>query len=184
MTISNQSLFKSIGAVALATLALLLIPFIAMQVTHEVNWTISDFIFAGLLLFGTGASYFLITHQSQKTKYKFGVAVALGSGLFLIWSNAAVGLIGSEDNIFNLWFFGVILVGIVGTFVSKLKASGLERTMYAMTIGQALLMVIALMTGMQYVPHSSVMEIVAVNGFFMTLYLVAGLLFRGSLTEE
>jgi protein-S-isoprenylcysteine O-methyltransferase Ste14 len=33
---------------------LLLIPFLAMQFTSEVNWTLSDFLVAGVLLFGTG----------------------------------------------------------------------------------------------------------------------------------
>ena len=32
----------------------LIIPLIAMQFTTEVNWDISDFIIAGLLLYGTG----------------------------------------------------------------------------------------------------------------------------------
>ena len=33
---------------------LLAIPALAMQVSDEVNWTVSDFVFAGVMIIGTG----------------------------------------------------------------------------------------------------------------------------------
>lgn len=51
---SKQSLLKSTAFLALATGILLLIPLIAMQFIDEVKWTLSDFVIAGIFLFGTG----------------------------------------------------------------------------------------------------------------------------------
>ncbi len=51
---TDNSLTRSIANVALVTGALLLIPLIAMQFSEDVVWTLSDFILAGFMLFGTG----------------------------------------------------------------------------------------------------------------------------------
>lgn len=175
---TENSLTRSITNVALVTGALLLIPFIAMQFSEDVVWTISDFVLAGILLFGTGFTYKLITRKSADHTFRLAIAFALFSGLFLIWSNLAVGLIGSENNDFNALYFGVIFVGIIGGFISRFKAHGLSITLFVMAAAQALIAVIALMIGMADVPESSVYEIFAVNGFFITLFVVGAMLFR------
>ena len=50
MTANNNRLTIILSAAGL----LLLLPLVAMQFTNEVNWTFSDFLVAGILLFGTG----------------------------------------------------------------------------------------------------------------------------------
>ncbi len=92
---TEHNLIRSITYPAAATALLLLIPFIAMQFTAEVAWTLSDFIIAGILLFGTGLTYTFITGKSKNFAYRIAIGFALFSGLLLIWVNTAVGLIGS-----------------------------------------------------------------------------------------
>lgn len=181
---ADNSLFKSITYMAITTGALLLIPLIAMQFTDEVVWTLFDFIFAGTLLFGTGLTYKLITRKSGEIAYRFAVGFALFAGLFLIWSNGAVGIIGSENNDINLLYFLVIFVGIIGAFIARFRSNGMSLTMFAMAIAQALVAVIALFTGMQHLPYSSVYEILAVNGFFIMLFVVSAMLFRYAAEEQ
>lgn len=163
---------------AIATAGLLLIPLIAMQFSDEVVWTLSDFIFAGVLIFGTGFTYKLISGRSENTAFRVAFAFALSTGFFLIWSNLAVGLIGSANNEFNLLYFLVIGVGVMGAFISRFKATGLMLTLLAMAATQAIITLAALFSGMSEVPRSSVYEILAVNGFFITLFVVAAMLFR------
>lgn len=181
---TNNNLTRSIVNVALVTGALLLIPLIAMQFSEDVVWTFSDFILAGIMLFGTGFTYKLITRKSADNPYRLAVGFALFSGLFLIWSNLAVGIIGSENNDINALYFGVIFVGIIGAFISRFKAHGLSLTLLAMAVTQALIAVIALITGMAEVPGSSVYEILAVNGFFITLFVMAAILFQYAAHEQ
>lgn len=181
---TDSKFYQSIAGVALVTALLLLIPLIAMQFSDEVVWTLSDFIIAGILLFGTGFTYKFITRKSSEVAYRVAVGFALLAGLFLIWSNLAVGLIGSEDQAINLLYFGVIVVGIVGAFIARFQPKGLSVTMFAMAATQALIAVIALITGMQQLPASSVVEILGVNGFFMVLFAVSGLLFRYAAQEQ
>ncbi|WP_069132144.1 hypothetical protein [Rhodohalobacter halophilus] len=169
---------KSIAILFLFTTALLLIPFTAMQFSKDVVWSLSDFIIAGILIFGTGLSYILITNLFKSSTFRIAVGFSLLSGLFLIWSNMAVGLIGSENNPINLLYFLVIFTGIAGAFISRFKPRGLANTMFSAATVTFVIAISALLTGAQHLPHSSVYEILAVNGFFITLFIVGGMLFR------
>lgn len=181
---TDSNLYKSVAVLALVTGILLLIPLVAMQFSDEVVWTLSDFVIAGLLLFGTGLSYKLITWKASKIAYRIAVGFALFTGLFLIWVNLAVGLIGSEDNPANLMYFGVIMVGVIGAFISDFRSRGLSLTMFAMALAQMLAAIIALLAGMHQLPDSSMTEIVGVNGFFIALFVLSALLFRHASKEE
>jgi ABC-type cobalt transport system substrate-binding protein len=45
---------KRLIGILLTVVIILLIPFITIQFTHEVNWTASDFMVAAVLLLGSG----------------------------------------------------------------------------------------------------------------------------------
>lgn len=74
---------------------ILLIPFIAMQFTDEVNWTPSDFIVAGILLLGTGLILDLVMRKIKNIRYRIAISIALLIILFLIWAELAVGIFGT-----------------------------------------------------------------------------------------
>lgn len=184
-----SNFYRSLAYVAIATGILLMIPLIGMQFSDEVVWTLSDFVIAGIILFGTGFAYILVTQVlaaqlRNNITYRVAVGFALFSGLFLIWSNLAVGIIGSEDNEINILYFGVIAVGLIGAFIARFKPQGMSFVMFSMAVAQALVLVIALFTGVQNSPHISVYHMFAVNGFFITLFVVAGMLFRYAEQEQ
>lgn len=87
---------KNILRIIIATIVILLIPLIAMQFTDKVDWTLLDFIIAGVLLFGTGLAYELTTRKINKGAYKIAIAVALSAALILIWIQLAVGIVGDH----------------------------------------------------------------------------------------
>lgn len=175
---------QSIIRVALGTALILLIPFVAMQFSTEVNWSPIDFIFMGALIFGIGFSYVLATRFVSNIVYKVAIGAALGSTFLMIWSNLAVGLIGGGPHWGNFMYMGVIAVGIIGTILSRFTPAGMERAMYAMAFSFVLIAGIALSANMQEYPQSSVVEIIGVNGFFALLFSVAGLLFRYVALEQ
>jgi len=74
---------------------LLLLPLIATQFTTEVNWTGSDFVIGGILLFGTGALLELVLRKTKNPGQRLlycGVVLFI---LFLIWAELAVGVFGT-----------------------------------------------------------------------------------------
>lgn len=175
---------KSILRILLVTLVILMVPLLAMQVTDEVAWGVADFVVAGGLLFGTGLAYELVAKKMASTAYRVAVGVALATAFFLIVANLAVGLIGSEDELANVMYLGVLATGFVGAIVARFRPRGMARALFATALVQALVAVIALLAGMHRYPGSSVAEIVNVTLLFVALWVGAGLLFqRASVTD-
>ena len=79
----------------LAIGALLLLPFVAMQFTNEVNWSVADFIIMVFLL--TAAALLLRLAKSMGLSKKTKTSLILGVLLLflLVWGELAVGLFGS-----------------------------------------------------------------------------------------
>lgn len=74
---------------------LLLIPFVAMQFTNEVNWSVMDFVMAAILLFGTSLVIEFVLRKVKSTKHRILICVIIIVILLLIWTELAVGIFGS-----------------------------------------------------------------------------------------
>ena len=73
-------------------ICILFIPLIAMQITDEVNWTITDFIIAGSLLIGTGLLSEIVMRKIKNINFKMGLIAVILIILILIWIELAVGI--------------------------------------------------------------------------------------------
>lgn len=155
--------------------ALVLLPLAAMPITEEVNWDLADFIFAGALVTGVGLAFELAVRVSDSKAYRAAVAFALGAAFLLIWANAAVGIIGSEDNPANQMYFGVLAVGLVGALIARFRPAGMAVALVAMAIGQVLIAVIALVAGLGFTGPITL--------FFAALWLTSAWLFRKAAEE-
>ena len=91
----QQSVTKKITLVLLVTAAILLVPFVAMQFTGEVNWTLSDFVIAGVLLAGTGLAYVLTTMKMSNARSRTVIGIVLALALAVVWAELAVGIFGT-----------------------------------------------------------------------------------------
>lgn len=92
MTFQNKRLIGIVLGVAF----LLLIPFIAMRFTHEVDWKLFDFVIMGVLLLGTGLMCELVLRLVTRTVYRIVICGAILLALFLVWAELAVGLFGTR----------------------------------------------------------------------------------------
>lgn len=172
-----MTLTKSIVRIALATGFFLLIPLVAMQFTTEVTWTLSDFVVAGVLLFGTGLTYALVARKGSTTVYRVAVGVAVATGLLLIWVNLAVGFIGSENNPANLLYGGVLAVGIIGAIIAGFQPRGMANAMFAAALVQFLVPLVAAAIWKPEV-NAGMMQVLALNTVFAMIWVGSGLLFR------
>ncbi len=150
-----------------------------MQFTDEVNWTMSDFVFAGALVLGTGITYELAVRKTGDTAYRAAVGVALAAAFLLTWANGAVGITDSDADGMYFW---VVALGIIGAFIAWFRPEGMARAMLATALAQALVAVIALIAGI--VPaYNSVFEILGITGFFVALWVGSAWLFRKAARE-
>jgi ABC-type Mn2+/Zn2+ transport system permease subunit len=86
---------KRLVGIVLTVALLLLIPLIAMQFTDEVNWTLLDFLIAGVLLLGIGLLCELVMRKVTKIEHRITICVAILAALVLIWIELAVGIFGT-----------------------------------------------------------------------------------------
>lgn len=168
MSTTTQS--RGILRIAFATGVLLLLPFLAMQFSHEVKWSPADFIVAGILLFGAGLAYELVASRGDTVAYRAAVGIAVGTALLLVWMNLAVGLIGKEDNPANLMYLGVLGVGTIGAAIARFRPRDMATALFATAAAQMLVAVIAQVAGLGFT--------FILNGFFALLWVGSGLLFR------
>jgi hypothetical protein len=169
---------RSAIAIVLGTGLLLLVPLVAMQFTDEVVWSPFDFVFAGAVIGGTGLLLERAMRKMRNVAYRAGVGVALATAFVLFWGNAAVGVIGDEDEPANLMYLGVLAVGIVGSIIARFQAPGMARALFATALTQAAVTVIALIAGKQDAPGASLAEIVWLNALFIALWVGSALLFQ------
>ena len=85
-----------------------------------------------------------MVRRSPNAAYRSGAVVAVLGLFLLVWLNAAVGLIGSENSDANAMYAGVIGVLIVGTILSRLRAAAMVQALVATAIAQAIVGFIAI----------------------------------------
>ena len=97
--------------------------------------------------------------------------------------NLAVGVIGADGDPADLMYVGVLAVGLIGAIIARFLPHGMARALFATALAQALVAVIALIFGLG-LPWSAPVEILALNGFFVALFVGSALLFRYAGREQ
>jgi hypothetical protein len=158
--------------------ALIVTPAVAMQFTSEVKWTLFDFAFAAVMIGGTGLLIELAVRTSRNLAYRAGAALALLTAFLLVWINAAVGIIGSEDNPANIVFPAIVALAAVGTLVARARPSGMAHAMFVTAAAQALTGAAVFAFGIGSMqPPGPVGLLVLIEGF-AAMWLGSAMLFR------
>lgn len=150
---------------------LLLLPAVAMQFTAEVSWTAGDFIVAALMLGVVGLAIELAVRASPSLPYRAGAGVAVAAGFLIVWANGAVGMIGNEDNPYNLLFLGVIPLALAGAAIARFRAAGMVWAMSLAGLAQAAIAI----GGMPQDPRGGVL-----SAGLASLWALSALLFRNA----
>ena len=87
-----QTITKRLSVWAIIVALILLLPFVAMQFIDEVVWTRSDFVIAGVLLFGSALVYELATRKMSNAKNRVAVGIVVAAVLLWLWAELAVGV--------------------------------------------------------------------------------------------
>jgi len=86
---------KNLLIILMVVGGILLIPFIGMQVSNEVNWSSSDFVIMGILLFLSGLAINFALSKLKTRKSKILACAIILLILFVIWAELAVGIFGT-----------------------------------------------------------------------------------------
>ena len=122
---------------------MLLLPFIAMRFTSEVNWSAADFLIMGMMLAVVCGIVELVVRLSGSWAYRLGTFAAIGSAFLVAWANLAVGIVGSPGNPANQLFFAALLLGLVGAVIARFRARGMAVAMSAAAAALGIAFVIA-----------------------------------------
>jgi len=177
--IHNDRLTSTLRLIGWTLVAgLLITPAIAMRFTEEVQWTTSDFIFAGAVLIGAGAVAELAVRASSAWPYRIGAGLAVLASVLLLWINGAVGIIGSEDHPANLLYLGVILTAFVGAVASRFRPAGMSLSMTSAAVIQAVIGVLAVLRGWGEGSENWPRPVIVLSIIFGLIWLASAALFR------
>ncbi len=96
MAVTNEDLnqlWKALRIMGWSAVALIMLaPAVAMQFTDEVNWTTSDFVFAGVLLIGGATVIEVVAWKVRNPVVRIGFALFVVAVVALVWIEGAVGI--------------------------------------------------------------------------------------------
>lgn len=102
-------------------------------------WTASDFVLMAVLLGSVGAGIEFLVARGGSVFARLGAIVMVLTAFLTIWVNLAVGMIGSEDNPYNLLFLAnLALVLIAGIWV-RLEPGAMVKVALLAALVQAAL---------------------------------------------
>lgn len=142
------------------------------------NWDALDYVVFGAMVAAVTTVYVLARQTSGNRLYRYGIGVALAAAFILIWVNAAVGIIGNENNDVNMLYFGVVAIGVIGALLARFRAPGMARAMIAAAIAQALIALVAIVGDMGSAGPAWPKDVLVLTVFFVALWLVAARLFQ------
>jgi hypothetical protein len=158
---------------------LLLIPLVA-----GAPWTASDYVVMGGLFGLVGFGLEVAVRMSKDIVYRAAAGVAVITAFLLVWVNLAVGFLGNEDNPYNLIFFVLLGLTLIGAFLVEFKAVGLARLLAGTAAGQALIGAVALFAGLGETGNRGIYEAFMGTSMFVGLWLASAWLFSRAARRE
>ena len=175
---------KNLLPVLLVPSCILLIPAVAMLFkVRGWAWGPGDFVLGWVFIGGAVAAYKFAADKVPNVFYRLATGLAVLTGLGLLWINAAVGLIGREDNPANLLYGGVLAIGLAAAAIARLQPMGMARALFVTAAAQLLVPVVALIFWRaDFSP--GVGPVFGLNFCFVLLFAGSALLFRHAGTKS
>ncbi len=159
--------------------ALMLVP-IVVQLTHgHFGWSFGDFVGVAMILLFGSAIFDLTARRAPNLLYLSGVSAALAATLGSFLVNGAVGLVGSEDEAHNLFFFIVLMVAVFGSILARGRPEPMAKVMLAAAGTHIAVSTVLLIDANGVSDGDPGMEVVGL-GLFAILWLASAWLFRNA----
>jgi len=167
--------YNSVVRAALVAGVVLLIPLWGVLYVDGWNWDWPAFVVVGAVVFAAALTYELMVKGVNNKAYRFAMGLAVANALVLVWANFVLAV---EASLANFTYFGVVVVGLVGAAIARLRPRGMAVALFGMTIAQLLVPFIApAILNMEVAPGAAV-PVIGLNGVFLVLFATSALLFR------
>ena len=157
---------------------LLLLPLVT-----NAPWTASDYVFMGVLFGLVGLGIELAVRRGNAA-FTMGAALAIAASFLLIWINAAVGIIGSEQEDANLLFLGVVALALLGSAAALFRPAGMVVAMAAAAVAQLLVPPAAWLLWPDARAALWQPEVIVLTGFFAGMWVASAWLFRKAAGQQ
>ena len=173
----RRSLWKSPALVTALILSILLL---ASHFVYGWNWPPGAFVVVSALIFTIGFTYELVTRNRDAIAYRAAVGIAFAAGFMLMWGNFVQ---MADVTPFAAVYFGVPIVGLIGTAVARLRPNGMARALFVTALAQALVLAVAVILLITRNPQVTTWTPpewrgFGGNAFFAMLFGGSALLFR------
>jgi hypothetical protein len=166
---------KGIVRAALMTAGGLLIPLWGNTYIDGWNWHWYTFVLAAAFLFSAGLTYELVARTMSNPAYRIAVGLAVVTAFALTWVNM---VLAADENPANLMYVGVVVIGVTGAAISRLRARGMARALFGTAVTQMLVPIIALVFWKTNLALGKAVPVIGLNGLFVMLFVVSAFLFR------
>jgi MFS family permease len=166
---------NSIVRAALVTVGVLLIPLWGTFYVDGWDWDWKGFVFLGAVVFSAALTYQLVAKTMSNRAYRFAVGLAVATAFVLTWMNWVLTI---DVNPLNVMYLGVVVIGLVGAAIARLRASGMALALVGTAIAQMLVPFLALVFWKTKLAPGGPFAVFGLNGVFIVLFAMSALLFR------
>lgn len=160
---------------ALVTGGVLLVPLWGTFYVDGWNWGWQAFARISAFVFAAALAYQSSVKGMSNKAYRFAMGLAVATAVVLTWMNFVLATSGS---LANFTYFGVVLVGMVGAVIVRLRAREMALVLAGTAIAQLLVPFIAPVFWKVTVAPGEAVPVIGVNGIFIVLFAISALLFR------
>lgn len=148
------------------------------------DWSLSDFVFAGALLSGFGGAVWFVARGPRDVAYRLAVGVALGAALLMVWVTGAVGIVGSEQHAANGLYFLALGVGLIAAALARFRPRGMEFAVGGVAFATALIGVAAVFMGWGHEAARYPLDVLGGSFLLAAMFSAAAYLFARSARER
>ena len=160
--------------------SLLLLPWVAMQLTEEVVWGAGDFVVFGVMLAAVAVAFEIAASRRRDGRGRAAFGVAILTAFLLVWVNLGVGIVGAEGDPANLIYAGVLAVGVLGALRAGFRPDGMATAMVVTAMAQGLAGLVAVAAGWGSSANAWPRDVVGATVVFAAAWLFAAWLFRSA----
>lgn len=141
------------------------------------DWTLFDFVFAGVLLGALGVAVFMLFRLKRSRAYRAGLFLFIVTSVLLVIVTGAVGLVGASTNDANMLYLAALGAACVGAVIMRFRSNWLSRLLSVLALAFVFVTAAALFLGWGQNSASWPWDVLAAGAVFAILWQVSAWLF-------